>query len=59
MSMKSLLRRATVAATKPGHQACGQLEPRPAEARMHIELRFRAVISDGELRDVVQNGDAR
>ena len=59
MSMKNLLRRATVAATEPGHQACGQLAPWPAEARMHLGLRFSAVISDGELRYVVQNGDAR
>jgi hypothetical protein len=59
VSMKSLVRRATVAATEPDYQACGQLEPRTAEACMHIGLRLRAVISDGERRGVVQNGDAR
>jgi hypothetical protein len=56
VSMKNLLRRVTTAA---GPQACGDKEPWPAEARIHIAPRFRAVLSDGEFRDGLQNGDAK
>ena len=54
MSMKNLLRRVTTAANEAGPQACG-----PAEARFHIAPRFRAVLSDGEFRDGLQDGDAK
>ena len=59
MSMKNLLRRATTAATEPGPRACGHIERWPAEARIHIAPRFRAAFSDGEVGDVLQNGDAK
>jgi hypothetical protein len=57
--MKNLLPRASMADIEPGPPVCGHLEPRPAEDRIHIEPRFRAAISDGEFRDVLQNGDVR
>jgi hypothetical protein len=36
--MKNLLRRATTAATEPGPQACGAIEPWQAEARIRITV---------------------
>jgi hypothetical protein len=59
VSMKNLLRRVTTAANEAGPQACGDIDPWPAEARLHIAPRFRAVLSDGEFRDGLQNGDAK
>jgi hypothetical protein len=59
VSMKNLLQRATTAATEPGAQACGYIERWPAEARIHIAPRLRAVVCDGEFCDVLQNGDAK
>jgi hypothetical protein len=59
VSMKNLLRRATTAATEAGPQACGDIDPWPAEARIHLAPRFRAALSGAEFRDVLQNGDAK
>ncbi len=59
MSMKNLIRRAGTAATEPAPRACGYTEPGQAEARVRIAPRFRAALSDGELDDVLQNGDAK
>ena len=42
-----------------GLQACVFVEPRQTEARIRMAPRFRAAISDGELRDVLQNGDVK
>jgi hypothetical protein len=56
--MKNLLRRATAAATEPGPQACGYVEPRQAETRIRITPRFRAALSGGKFRDL-QNGDVK
>ena len=57
--MKNLLQRATTAATEPGPEACGYIEPWQAEARIRIAPRFGAALTDGEFRDVLQNGDVK
>jgi hypothetical protein len=57
--MKNLLRRETTAATEPGPQACGYVEPRQAEARVRIAPLFRDALAGGEFRDVWQNGDVK
>jgi hypothetical protein len=57
--MKNLLRRATTAAAEPGRQVCGRIEPWQADAPIRIAPRFPAALSDGEFRDVLQDGDVK
>jgi hypothetical protein len=59
VSMKNPFQRATTAAIEPGPQQCGYIKRWPAEARIHIAPRFRAVLSDGAFCDGSQNGDAK
>jgi hypothetical protein len=59
VSMKNLLRRATMAAPEPGPQACAYLDPWQAEAGIRMAPRLRADLADGEFRDGLQNGEEK
>lgn len=59
MSMNHLLQRATTAAAEPFPQACVYIEPWQTEAGIRMAPRFRAALSDGQFRDVLQNGDVK
>jgi hypothetical protein len=57
--MKNLLQRATTAAAEPGPRACVYIERWQTEARIRMAPRFRAALTDGLFRDVLQNGDVK
>ena len=57
MSMNNLLQRATTATAEPGPQACVYIERWQTEARIRMVPHFRAALTDGQFRDVLQNGD--
>jgi hypothetical protein len=59
VSVNKLLQRAITAAAEPGLKEFVFVEPWQTEARIRMAPRFRAAISDGELRDVLQNGDVK
>ena len=59
VSMKNLLQRATTAAAAPDSQACVYIERWQTEARVRMAPRFRAASSNGQFRDVLQNGDVK
>jgi hypothetical protein len=58
VAMNNLLRRATTAATEPGPQACGFIEPWQAEAS-RMAPRFRVALAYGEFHDGLLNGDVK
>jgi hypothetical protein len=57
--MNHLLQRAATAAVQPGLQVCVYVGPWRTEARIGMTPRFRAALSDGQFRDVLQNGDVK
>jgi hypothetical protein len=57
--MNHLLQRATTAAIEPGPQASVYIERWQMEARIRMAPRLRAALSDGQFRDVLQNGDVK
>ena len=57
--MKNLLQRATTAAAAPDSQACVYIERWQTEARIRMVPHFRAALTDGQFRDVLQNGDVK
>jgi hypothetical protein len=59
VSMNHLLQRATTAAAEPGLQACVYIELWQTGAGIRMAPRFRAALSDGQFRNVLQNGDVK
>jgi hypothetical protein len=59
VSVNKRLQRAITAAAERGLQSSVCVEPWQTEARIRMAPRFLAAISDGVLRDVLQNGDVK